>query len=72
MTTAQLQLLSDEDLTRELATARRDVSRLLHDIDTFAALAHAEPWRHLDDLLAQLRAAATTVSVLERLQVTRR
>lgn len=68
VTIEQTQLLSREDLTAELATARRGVSTILHEIDTFAELAHDEPWRHLDDLLNDLRSAATTVAVLERIQ----
>lgn len=68
----QSSLLSDADLTRELAAARRQVSRLLHEIDTFAVVAHAQPWLHLDDLLRELRAAAVTVATLERLQVVSR
>lgn len=68
MTIAQRSFLTDHDLVQELAAARRRVSTLLHDIDTFAVIAHEHPWIHLDDLLRDLRAAAVTVATLERLQ----
>lgn len=70
MTTTQPSLLTEDDLRQELAAARRSVSLLLHQIDTFAVIEHASPWLHLDDLLSDLRAAAVTVATLERLQAT--
>lgn len=65
-------LLTDEDLERELSTARRETDRLLADVRSFSVIHHEQPWVHLDDLLADLRAAAVTVSVLEQLQGRRR
>lgn len=65
-------LLTDEDLVGELATARREVDRLVGDVRSFSVVHHEQPWVHLDDLLADLRAAAVTVSVLEQLQDRRR
>lgn len=59
--------LSDEDLIRELSTARGEVDRLLADVRDFHVIQHDAPWVVLDDLLGDLRAAAVTVSVLDRL-----
>lgn len=64
-------LLTDDDLAGELAGSRRNVSRLLHAIDTFATIEHDQPWLYLDDLLRELRLAAVTVATLERLQAAR-
>lgn len=61
----QPSLLTQEHITNELAAARRHVDESLHAISTFSTLFSPEPWRHLDDLLAELRAAVTTVAVLE-------
>lgn len=68
MTIDQPSFFSDRDLAAELAVARHTVDRLLADVSAFAVIAHASPWRALDDLLGELRAAATTVAVLEGLQ----
>lgn len=65
--THQTSLLSEQDIFGELATARERVDELLIDVRSFTVLAHSRPWVALDDLLAELRAAATTVAVLERL-----
>lgn len=68
-TTEHPSILSDDDLRRELAAARYSVTALLNEVRDFAAIAHEHPWIYLDDLLRELRAAAVTVHVLERLQV---
>lgn len=68
MTTEQPSLISDEDLRRELSTARGEVDRLLAAVRDFSVVHHAAPWLHLDDTLADLRAASITVATLERLQ----
>jgi len=61
-------LLTDDDLSRELAGARRSVTSLLNEVREFSVLAHAHPWRYLDDVLRDLRAASVTVATLEQLQ----
>lgn len=68
VTTEYPSLLTDEDLRRELADARILVDVLLHQVRDFTTISHAEPWRYLDDVLGDLRAASTTVAVLEQLQ----
>lgn len=65
MTTEHPSFLSDDDLAAELATARRTVNYALEEIRAFTVIASNAPWRTLDDLLAELRAAAITVAVLE-------
>lgn len=60
-----LDLFGRTQLENELAVARREVARLLDQVRDFTTLAHDAPWVHLDDLLGDLRAAATTVAVLE-------
>lgn len=62
-------LLTDEDLTRELSTARGEVDRLLDAVRNFSVIRHDAPWWYLDDLLRDLRAASITVATLERIQV---
>lgn len=64
----QATLLAQSDLDRELAASRLRVDDLLEQVRSFTVLAHDAPWIHLDDLLADLRAAATTVAALEGLQ----
>nr|CRY96675.1 hypothetical protein [uncultured prokaryote] len=68
MTIQQPSLLTSDDLAAELASARRQVTSLLQLVLDFTVLAHAQPWRYLDDLLADLRAASITVATLEQLQ----
>lgn len=68
MTTEQPSLLSDDDLARELAAARRHTAELVDDVLQFSTLFSERPWVALDDLLAELRASVTTVAVLEQLQ----
>lgn len=68
VTQIQPSLISDEDVARELAVARTAVSDLLAAIRGFSTLAQHSPWVALDDLLADLRAAVTTVAALEQLQ----
>lgn len=65
----QQSLLTDDDLRRELAASRSTVSLLIDEIREFSTIAHETPWRHLDDVLSELRAAVTTVAALEGLQV---
>lgn len=69
MTTNQPSFLTDDDVARELATARRRVAELLAEVQEFSTLFHTRPWIALDELMAELRAAVTTLQVLERLQV---
>lgn len=64
-------LITDDDLSRELATARRRVTSLLQEVGDFTVIAHHRPWVYLDDVLSELRAAATTVATLEQLQAVR-
>lgn len=68
VTIEQPSFLPDDHLASELADVRRRVDDLLERIRSFTLLQHAEPWWHLEDLLSSLRADATTVAVLERLQ----
>lgn len=68
MTTKQPSFISDEDLARELAGARREVDRLVAAVRDFSVIHHATPWLALDDVLSDLRAAAITVATLEGLQ----
>lgn len=68
MTADHPTLLTDEDLRRELHAARQAVDRLLTDVREFVTFAHEHPWRYLDDVLADLRAASITVATLEQLQ----
>lgn len=67
MSYIQPSLLPDSLVDRELADARRLVDHQLSLIRSFSVVHQDEPWRHLDDLLAELRAAAVTVAVLEDL-----
>lgn len=67
MTTEQLSIVDDADFRRELASARRRLDELLSELRDFSTLFHTRPWVALDDLLAEIRAAATTVAVLEGL-----
>lgn len=64
----QTSLITDEDLARELSTARIEADRLLTAVRDFSVIHHRSPWVALDDLLAELRAAAITVVALEGLQ----
>lgn len=68
MTTTQRSLLTDDDLARELSAARHAVTHLLDEVREFTVIAHAHPWRYLDDVLRDLRAASVTVATLEQLQ----
>lgn len=67
MTVHQQTIVSDDDLANELAAARRSLTTLLDDVLQFSTLFYERPWVALDDLLAEVRAAATTVAALERL-----
>lgn len=68
MTTNNPSFLTEQDLAQELATARRQVTSLLAEIADFTVIAHHHPWRYLDDVLRDLRAASVTVATLEQLQ----
>lgn len=68
VTTEQPTFLSEADLVHELRVSRLAVDRLLYAIKDFTVLAHEQPWVHLDDLMRELRAAATTVATLEGIQ----
>lgn len=68
MTQTQTSLLTDADIARELAGARLKVNELIEQIRSFTTFAHDKPWVHLDDLLADLRAAVTVVTALEYVQ----
>lgn len=70
MSYSQPSLLGDDFLRDELRQARAAVDHHLQAIREFTVIAHDRPWLHLDDLLGELRAAAVTVQVLERTQVT--
>lgn len=58
--------LSQDAVERELSTARIEVDRLLAAVRGFTVIAHDAPWLHLEDVLMDLRRAATTVAVLEQ------
>lgn len=68
MTADHPSLLTEDDLRRELAAARSSVTSLLDEVRDFTVLAHHHPWRYLDDVLRDLRAASVTVATLEQLQ----
>lgn len=68
MTADHPTLLTEDDLRRELAAARSSVDALLNEVREFTVLAHTHPWRFLDDVLRDLRAASVTVATLEQLQ----
>lgn len=61
----QPSFLTEDDLERELATARRETDRLLTAVRDFHVVLHSSPWMALDDLLADLRASAITVSTID-------
>lgn len=71
MTTNHPTFLTEDHLVDELAAARRGLSDLLDQVREFSTIVTNTPWVYLDDLLSDLRAAATTVAVLEQVTASR-